>query len=266
MHHAAKTILSEYGGKFPEDYSSIRKLKGIGDYTAAAIASISFNLPYAVVDGNVFRGLYRLFGIPTSIDSSAGKKEFYSTAQMMLDTSRPGESNQALMELGALLCLPDKPSCQTCPLMTRCFAFANQTVSDFPVKTKLAKQKERFLNYLYLYNREFLYIEKRGDKDIWRNMYQFPLIETRESVTAEAVVGSDAWKKILAGKDYTIEQVSGEITHLLTHQRLHIRFFTIRLNDSKYPDNLIVADIAKISGYPVPKPIENFLFQMGHRD
>ena len=119
MHHAAKTILSLHGGKFPEDYASIRNLKGIGDYTAAAIASISFNLPYAVVDGNVFRVLSRLFGIFTSIDTSAGKKEFHSLAQMMLDTAQPGQFNQALMELGAIQCIPDRPDCENCPLSTK---------------------------------------------------------------------------------------------------------------------------------------------------
>lgn len=266
MLHAAKTIVTEYGGKFPDDYPSIRKLKGIGDYTAAAIASISFNLPYAVVDGNVFRVLSRLFGITTPIDSSSGKKEFYSIAQLMLDTRRPGDSNQSLMELGALICLPDLPQCQECPLMTKCYAFANQTVSDLPVKSKKAKQKDRYLNYLYLHNDEYLFMEKRGDKDIWRNMYQFPLIETQNSANFESIAASAEWKKILSGKAYILMQVSGEIVHLLTHQRLHIRFFTIWLNDTKFPEDLIAVDKAKISDYPVPKPIEIFLRQMGHRN
>ena len=264
MHHAAKTILAQYEGEFPEDYISIRNLKGIGDYTAAAIASIAFSLPYAVVDGNVFRVLSRLFGIPTTIDSSAGKKEFYSIAQMMLDTSRPGESNQALMELGAILCLPDQPSCLTCPLMKKCYAFANQSVSEFPVRSKQAKQKGRYLNYLYLYNEEHIFLEKREDKDIWRNMYQFPLIETSDPFSAEEVANSDAWITLLANLNFTLEIISPEIIHLLSHQRLHIRFFTIRLNDAKHPDHLLVAGKAEISRYPVPKPIENFLIQMGH--
>ncbi len=264
MHHAAKTILAQYEGEFPEDYISIRNLKGIGDYTAAAIASIAFSLPYAVVDGNVFRVLSRLFGIPTTIDSSAGKKEFYSIAQMMLDTSRPGESNQALMELGAILCLPDQPSCLNCPLMKKCYAFANQSVSEFPVRSKQAKQKGRYLNYLYLYNEEHIFLEKREDKDIWRNMYQFPLIETSDPFSAEEVANSDAWITLLANLNFTLEIISPEIIHLLSHQRLHIRFFTIRLNDAKHPDHLLVAGKAEISRYPVPKPIENFLIQMGH--
>jgi A/G-specific adenine glycosylase len=264
MHHAAKTILAEHGGKFPEDYLSIRNLKGIGDYTAAAIASISYNLPYAVVDGNVYRVLSRLFGIPTSIDSSAGKKEFLSLAEMMLDKSHPGDSNQALMELGALQCLPDQPACSTCPLMTKCYAFTHQLVHNFPVRAKRVKQKERYLNFLYLHYNQFLFLEKRGDKDIWRNMYQFPLIETTNPASAETVIESDAWKKILSNIAFTIEAVSPEIIHVLTHQRLHIRFFTVRLNNAKPPGHLIAAEKSELSGYPVPKPVENFLLQMGH--
>ncbi len=264
MHHAAKTILSLHGGKFPEDYASIRNLKGIGDYTAAAIASISFNLPYAVVDGNVFRVLSRLFGIFTSIDTSAGKKEFHSLAQMMLDTAQPGQFNQALMELGAIQCIPDRPDCENCPLSTKCYAYAHQSVSVFPVRSKQVKQKARYLNYLYLTNKEYLFLEKRGDQDIWRNMYQFPLIETTEPVSAEAVIGSEAWETILTGQSYTIESVSNEKIHLLTHQRLHIRFFSVQLQTEKQPENLIATAKSEISGYPVPKPIENFLILMGH--
>ena len=168
------------------------------------------------------------------------------------------------MELGAILCLPDQPSCLTCPLMKKCYAFANQSVSEFPVRSKQAKQKGRYLNYLYLYNEEHIFLEKREDKDIWRNMYQFPLIETSDPFSAEEVANSDAWITLLANLNFTLEIISPEIIHLLSHQRLHIRFFTIRLNDAKHPDHLLVAGKAEISRYPVPKPIENFLIQMGH--
>jgi len=148
--------------------------------------------------------------------------------------------------------------------MKKCYAFANQSVSEFPVRSKQAKQKGRYLNYLYLYNEEHIFLEKREDKDIWRNMYQFPLIETSDPFSAEEVANSDAWITLLANLNFTLEIISPEIIHLLSHQRLHIRFFTIRLNDAKHPDHLLVAGKAEISRYPVPKPIENFLIQMGH--
>lgn len=264
MHHAAKTILSEHGGKFPNDYKSIKKLKGIGDYTAAAIASIAFNLPYAVVDGNVFRVLSRLFGIETPIDTTSGKKEFYKLAQMMLDTVHPGEFNQALMEFGAIQCLQVQPLCGECPLSGKCYAFTNNSIGSFPVKSKLVKQKERYLNYLYLFHEEKIVLEKRGDKDIWRNMFQFPMIETNAPVLPEEVIGSNAWNSILSGLTYTIETIHAEKIHLLTHQRLHIRFFSIHLNKMIQPGQLIAVDREDITRYPVPKPIENFLRKMGH--
>lgn len=264
MHHAAKTIQSTYNGVFPADYISIKKLKGIGDYTAAAIASIAFGLPYAVVDGNVYRVLSRLFGISTPIDSSAGKKEFYDLAQLILDPGRAGDSNQALMELGAIQCLPAQPLCLDCPLRTNCYAYMNQCIDRFPVKSKKTKQKERYLNFIYLYKKNKLFLEKRGDKDIWRNMFQFPMIETNVPSSPEEVMGSKAWEDMFKNSSITIESVYPERIHLLTHQRLHIRFFAIKLDGNSNSGHFVVVEHGKISKYPIPKPIENFLFEMGH--
>lgn len=264
MHHAARTILSEHEGIFPNDYHAIRKLKGIGDYTAAAIASISFGLPYAVVDGNVFRVLSRLFGISTPIDSSTGKKEFYNLAQLMLDTNHPGEFNQSLMELGSIQCLPTQPLCLTCPLSHKCHAYINRSVASFPVKSKQVKQKDRYLNYLYLHHSKKLFLEKREGKDIWQNMYQFPLIETTVPSSPEEVISSDAWREFFKDLTFTIETVFPERIHLLTHQRLHIRFFSISLDGTAMPDSLIAVELDEIARYPVPKPVENFLKEMGH--
>lgn len=264
MHHAAKTIQSTYNGVFPSDYISIKKLKGIGDYTAAAIASIAFGLPYAVVDGNVYRVLSRLFGISTPIDSTAGKKEFNQLAQLMLDPGRPGDSNQALMELGAIQCLPSQPLCQDCPLRTNCYAYANQCIESFPVKSKKTKQKERYLNFIYLHHKNKLFLEKRGDKDIWRNMFQFPMIETNAPTSPEEVMVSSAWVDLFKNCSITIESVYPERIHLLTHQRLHIRFFSVMLHENSISSRLIVAERGEISKYPVPKPVENFLLEMGH--
>ncbi len=259
MHHAAKTIRDLHLGVFPSDYSSIRKLKGVGDYTAAAIASIAFGLPYSVVDGNVYRVLSRLFGISTPIDSPAGKKIFSDLAQLLLDTDCPGDSNQAMMEFGALQCIPVFPSCSTCPLAEKCQALLNQSVGNFPVKTKKTKQKKRYFNYLYLHQHGKICIEKRGETDIWRNMYQFPLLETTHPTSAEEVIGSKAWAKIFGHTNYTIEKIYSEKIHLLTHQRLHLRFFSIRISGKNLPVNFLSTELADLSKYPVPKPIENFL-------
>ena len=264
MHHAAKTIVHEHNGRFPEDYLSIRKLKGVGDYTAAAIASVSFNLPFAVVDGNVYRVLSRLFGISTPIDSSKGKKEFYELAQSMLDVKQPGEFNQALMEFGAIQCLPGQPSCTECPLSINCHAYSNKSVAAYPVKSKQVTQKERYLNYIYLYDNDNLFLEKRGDNDIWRNMYQFPLIETNHPATAEEIIAGSGWKDIFKGLAPTIESVFPERIHLLTHQRLHIRFISVSLDELSVSGRLIKVRRNDITRYPVPKPVETFLLEMGH--
>lgn len=264
MHHAAKTIQSTYNGVFPTDYISIKKLKGIGDYTAAAIASIAFGLPYAVVDGNVYRVLSRLLGISTPIDSPAGKKEFYHLAQLMLDPGRAGDSNQALMELGAIQCLPAQPLCSDCPLRTNCYAQANQCVDNFPVKSKKTRQKERYLNFIYLHHKNKLFLEKRGDKDIWRNMFQFPMIETNAPTSPEKLIDSKKWEDLFKNTSITIESVYPERIHILTHQRLHIRFFAVKLNGNSISGNFIVAEHGEISKYPVPKPVESFLLEMGY--
>ncbi len=264
MHHAAKTIMNVHGGIFPSDYSSIRNLKGIGDYSAAAIASLAFNLPYAVVDGNVFRVLSRLFGISTTINSSGGKKEFSNLAQDLLDTSQPGEFNQALMEFGAIQCVPGQPDCQNCPLSLKCYAYTNQLVTKLPVKSNQTKQKERFLNYLFVRRENGILLGKRADKDIWRNMYQFPLIETPAPATPEMIIQSNDWMELFPEGTCRLDAVSPETIHLLTHQRLHIRFFSITLIADRVPNGLILVDKNEVTTFPVPKPIENFLKESGY--
>jgi A/G-specific adenine glycosylase len=259
MHHAAKTIMTEHQGRFPEDYHSIRQLKGIGDYTAAAISSIAFNLPYAVVDGNVFRVLSRLFGVSTPIDTTKGKIEFHKLAFAMLDKEQPGESNQTVMEFGALQCVPGQPNCIECPLLINCQAHACQTVTSLPVKSKQIAQKERFLNYIFLQNGENIFLEKRGESDIWRNMYQFPLIETQYHSSVEEVIGSPEWKEIFSHHTLVIESVFPEKIHLLTHQRLCIRFISVSLEGQFQHERLLRVDRSNVSRYPVPKPLETFL-------
>ncbi len=263
MHHAAKTILSDHLGLYPTDYPSIRKLKGIGDYTAAAIASIAFNLPYAAVDGNVYRVLSRLFGIATPIDSTDGKKEFANLALELLDKSSPGEFNQAMMEFGAIQCLPAQPLCSSCPLAMRCHAFVHRTVSSLPVKTKKTIQKERYFNYLFLHHENQFMLEKRGDKDIWRNMYQFPLIETNLPATIGELLTDSKWLKLMGQLNYTLHSVYPEKIHLLTHQRLHIRFISIALENNQVPEPWLSVEWSESERYAVPKPIELFLQEHG---
>jgi A/G-specific adenine glycosylase len=259
MHQAARQIMQDFNGQFPASFHEIRKLKGIGDYTAAAIASISFGSYNAAVDGNVYRVLSRIFGITTPIDSSKGKKEFSTLAHSLLDKENPGLFNEALMEFGALQCIPRNPSCLQCPFQNRCIALKNKQVEQFPVKSKLTKLKNRYFNYLFISHEGNFYIEKRQAKDIWHNLYQLPLIETDEPTGETELISSPEFRKLFDGIKVTLESVTPEIIHPLTHQRLHIRFFQIRLIDPCTKFLWILTNENDVSRFPVPKPIDNYL-------
>ncbi|MGZ4118512.1 MAG: A/G-specific adenine glycosylase, partial [Bacteroidia bacterium] len=208
LHTTAQIVADKYKGKFPDTYEDILSLKGIGDYTAAAIASFAFNKARAVVDGNVYRVLSRVFGIETPIDSSKGKKEFYALANELIDKKNPALFNQAIMELGAIQCKPVNPDCSVCPLNNMCFAFAKKRIADFPVKEKKTKVRDRYFNYIVLNYKGKTAINKRGAKDIWHNLHDFPLIETAKELTEEEFLRSSEWKKFIGKTAYTILSVS----------------------------------------------------------
>src|SRR5262245_24307425 len=174
----AKVISKEKGGKFPNTYEDIKALKGIGPYTAAAISSFAFNLPYAVVDGNVFRVLARVFGVSTPIDSTAGKKYFTQLADDLLDKKQPGTYNQAIMDFGAVICKPEAPLCNQCPFNKTCYAYLNKKISELPVKEKKISIRKRWFYYFIIGNKDQSAIVQRTAKDIWQELYEYPLIET----------------------------------------------------------------------------------------
>lgn len=177
LHTAAKFIATELGGEFPHTYEGIRALKGVGDYTAAAIASFAFALPHAVLDGNVYRVLARYFGIETPTDTGVAKKEFAALAQDLLDPARPGDFNQAIMDFGATHCTPQQPKCSVCPFKNQCVAFQKGKVSELPVKSKVLEKKGRFFAYLVVNFQGNTFVRKRTDKDIWQNLWEFPVLE-----------------------------------------------------------------------------------------
>ncbi|MCW3092026.1 MAG: A/G-specific DNA-adenine glycosylase, partial [Ferruginibacter sp.] len=181
----AKYVSDQLHGKFPEEYEQILALKGIGPYTAAAISSFAFNLPYAVVDGNVFRVLSRYFGIATPTDSKEGIKLFNELANKLLDTKNPGTYNQSLMDFGAVICKPQLPLCAGCILKRRCVAFLQGSVHQLPVKEKSIVKKTRWFYYLVINYKDYLYVQKRSAGDIWENLYEFILIERKEGVAFE---------------------------------------------------------------------------------
>ncbi len=262
LHTTAKTINTLYKGVFPDNYQDIKALKGVGDYTAAAISSFAFNLPHAVVDGNVYRFLSRYYGIETPIDSSDGKKNFAALADEILDKKKPALHNQAIMEFGALQCKPAQPECVSCPFNKSCFAFKNQSIALFPVKSKKLKVRNRYFNYLVIKYKENIYLRKRPDGDIWQHLYDFPLIETINDVSPNHLYQLEAWQSLLGNRPVQITSVSGSVSHKLSHQHISAKFFELHLKQRpklllklKY----IEIQLDDIKKYPVPKLVERVL-------
>jgi A/G-specific adenine glycosylase len=261
LHFTAKFIQQKYNGIFPQDYNSILALKGIGEYTAAAIASISFNLEYPAVDGNVYRVLSRFFGILTPIDTHIGKKTFYELAKELIKGTDPGMHNQALMEFGALQCTPKNPDCQGCPLKEKCFAFLNQKISELPAKQNKTKQRDRFFNYMVLSGQNKTWLRKRVENDIWRNLFEFPVIETPDKTEIDNLMAHPGFSKIIPSPDkFVIENISAWKIHILSHQRIHYRFIGIQLTgEIESISDLIRATKEDIFNFAVPKLLEPYL-------
>lgn len=258
LHLAAKQLVAMHGGIFPKTYEEIRNLKGIGDYTAAAIASIAYDLPHAVVDGNVYRVLSRLFAVDTPIDSSQGKKEFQQLAQTLLDTSKPGMYNQAIMEFGALACVPVNPDCTNCPLQAQCRAYALEIVTQLPVKSTKTLVKELFYTYLYIHSGNKLLLQPRSSaNNIWKNMYEFPLIEADHLLTAEELL---THKLSALPGELTLHPTPVDFTHILSHRKIHVRFFQIETNELKKTNHeSIIVTTEELHHFPLPRVITRYL-------
>ncbi len=261
LHYSAKMIVNEMGGTFPNTYSEIITLKGIGDYTASAIASICFNEPTAVVDGNVYRVLSRVFGIDTPINSTEGIKEFKSLAQQLIDKRRPADFNQAIMEFGAIQCKPQNPYCLHCIYNDRCLALQKNSISQLPVKLKKTKVRNRHLNYLvFKSKKQETILQQRKGKGIWQGLYEFPVIETdhfvdeKEEVRFRESVTTSTHLKNLNG--YKIVRYNDKpVIHKLSHQHLHTTFWIVDVETLK-GDGI---EINTIKDYPVPVLIGNFI-------
>lgn len=256
LHAAAKYISEHMSGRFPGSFDGLKALKGVGDYTAAAIASIAFGLPHGVVDGNVYRVLSRCFGVDTPIDSASGKKQFLEIADGELDRRDPGTHNQAVMEFGALVCRPQNPACHSCPLNTFCAAFLNNRVNELPVKNKKTKSRHRHLNYLVVAGGDGrVRIEKRTGSDIWKGLYQFPVIETSAGVEPEEFLKRKD-VRLACGDRFTVMHVSEPVQHVLTHQKLHARFYVLR---SRWPSAGESVRPAELEKFAFPRLISRFM-------
>ena len=250
LHAAAKSM----NGQFPTTYDGVRALKGVGDYTAAAICSMAYNMPYAVVDGNVYRVLARVFGIETPIDTTTGKKEFTARAQKLLDKKRPGDYNQALMDFGALVCTPQAPRCQDCPLAKTCVARRENRIEKLPVKAQKTKITERFFHYIYVEQGSFVWLHKRGAGDIWQNLYELPLLETD---TNDPLKKSPAW----CGRA-KLHPVGKPLKHVLSHRVIWAQLYTVKLPPSaKCPAEFIRIKKSALERYAVPRLVQKLLEQ-----
>ncbi len=259
LHATARIIASERNGQFPETYAELKKLKGIGDYTASAIASICFNEPTAVVDGNVYRVLSRIFGISTLVNSTAGAKEFKALAQHLIDSDDPGTFNQAIMEFGARHCLPQNPDCPNCVFATNCEALRTGAVGKLPVKLSKKPVRKRFFNYIVMLSEAHnsTWLRQRNGKGIWQHLYEFPLVETDKEVSAAELLEHEGYKSLC--KKLSVEGLTlyneEAIVHKLSHQHINTRFWIARTSDT---DEKAVR-YSEITNYPVPVLIENFI-------
>ncbi|MBS1532465.1 MAG: A/G-specific adenine glycosylase [Bacteroidetes bacterium] len=258
MLKTARQITEQYGGIFPTKYDQLIKLKGIGEYTAAAISSFAADEAKAVVDGNVFRVLARYFGIDEPINSTKGKKLFQSLADELLNRNHPALHNQAMMEFGAVLCKPKLPDCKICPVRQGCFAFNNNKISILPKKIKKVTVRDRYFNYLLITDGDKVLMNKRDDTDIWANMYDLPLIETPSYIDPGDVTKLLHTHKPL-GDTFRILACYPEKLHLLTHQRIHAQFIHVENQSIKLEQKYFFIEVKNIKMLALPKIINVFL-------
>lgn len=258
LHAAARAVAEK--GSFPDSYEEVRKLKGVGDYTAAAICSFAFGLPCAVVDGNVYRVLSRWLGVDLPIDSTQGKKYFRELADELLDKERPALYNQAIMDFGALQCTPSSPQCMSCPLSDSCVALQKGLTDKLPVKQHKTKVSDRFFHYLFIHSGNSAFIHKRSGEDIWKNLYEFPLVETAMPLDEAGLLRSEEWARMFGG--CTVRQVAlveKDVKHVLSHRVIHASLYTVEIGDEDVPgggyQKVPVADFHK---FPVSRLVSRF--------
>ena len=266
LHAAAKAVINNYGGVLPDSHKELLSLKGIGEYTAAAILSTAYNKPYAVVDGNVYRVLSRLFALDTPIDTSIGKKQFAQLAKDLLDVDNPGIHNQALMEFGALHCTPAQPQCNTCPIGHLCVAKQINKQSHFPVKDKKTKIRKRYFHYFRVVVNGYTYLNKRVENDIWKNMYDFPLIETDKEMTFFELSQTSAFKTLFSDSEVTFFINQKQVKHVLTHQHIYANFHEVTVTKiaSNFQNNFLKVKNKDVHKYPISRLIHRYLERISH--
>ena len=258
--HAAARRMAEAGG-FPVTYTGVRALKGVGEYTAAAICSFAYGMPYAVVDGNVYRVLSRWLGIDTPIDSAEGKKLFVRVADELLDRERPGLYNQAIMDFGALQCTPVAPDCLFCPLNDSCVARLKGIAGSLPVKQHKNKVTNRYFNYIYVRMGACTFIHKRTADDIWKKLFELPLVETDRNLSEEEFLSSASFRSLIAeGEVPEVRLVFRNVKHVLSHRVIYANFYEVVLpeNSRSFSEYQCIR-MEDLEQYPVSRLVHAFL-------
>ena len=266
MHHTAQQVVREFGGQFPTTYAGLRQLKGIGPYTAAAIASFAFDEAVAVLDGNVFRVLARIFGLHSDIAAPSSRKEFQAVADQHLPPAHAADFNQAIMEFGALQCTPAKPDCLFCPLQSQCWAFQHGQVALLPVKSKAKATRTRYFHYFVLRHAELFYLKERLSGDIWQGLYDFALAETdaADMPATEVLRHVEALGGVLDAHRVAEDRPAPTLRHVLSHQKLEARFHAVTLA-TPLPETVLrdtglrAYSAAEIEELPKPVLISNYL-------
>lgn len=254
LHKAAKQVVEEFDSRFPETYYELIQLKGVGPYTASAIASIAFNEPKAVVDGHVIRVIARLKGVTEPVDTTAIQRLIQTHADELINTDRPGDHNQAMMELGALVCTPRNPSCLECPLRDHCVAFEMGSVERIPMKSKKIKRRSRYFHYLVADVAGKVAIRQRGNQDIWSGLFEFPMIESE----TDEVLDLSTFEAAFHLNDTQLVEVNQAPKHVLSHQDLHAHFYHVRTSDIS-GDGIRIIESAELHRFALPRLIDRYL-------
>jgi len=264
--HAAARSMADAGG-FPKTYKEVLALKGVGEYTAAAICSFAYGMPYAVVDGNVYRVLSRWLGIETPIDSAEGKRIFAEVAAELLDKAQPGIYNQAIMDFGALQCTPASPNCMFCPFVDTCVARQKGVVDTLPVKQHKAKVANRYFNYIYVRAGAHTYINKRTANDIWKNLFELPLIETPVALSEEEFLALPEFRSLIAsGENPVIRLVCRGVKHVLSHRVIYANLYEVALpEDTKSFANFQRIRLEELDKYAISKLVQTLIQVIGNK-
>lgn len=259
LHKCAKMVAQDHKGIFPSTFQELQKLPGVGNYTAAAIASFAFDETVAVVDGNVFRVLSRIYGIDIPVNSIEGKNAFSTLANKLISRSHPALHNQAIMEFGAICCTPTNPGCNQCPFQNQCIAFNRDLIGLLPVKIPRAKSTKRYFYYVVVEKGNDLLMKRRAGKDIWHGLFDFVLIEKNRPENPESIVSDTAHGKWF--EKHLSVNISKDYKHILTHQTIHCRFILVKTKSSFVVDDngLSFYSPRQIAKLPKPVLISRFL-------